>query len=209
MYCLGNFNSRTDAYYHKPQTRLFPLPAFFNTCINSLLTCLENADPGCMFSAVTKNNKLETVKILCPAFADTVIVLSESKQNIQNLLTICEKVAKEDCLKFSLEKVPMNGQQFIDAHQQPSLHLQDRTLSSCVSYKYLGVTLSNTTNYLDTRKRELVTKSSRRNSTCGTLRGIRITPPYKLDPLENRGCPRTYIHKWWHDLWPQKDESTR
>ena len=105
-------------------------PTLFNLFINNLLMKLNKHEAGC---TIGYRNKL---KINHLAYADDLVIMANSRQDLQELITICDEWANDWGLSFNLRKsntLTMRGKKM-----QP-IDLDNGKMKNVESYKYLGI----------------------------------------------------------------------
>ncbi|KAH9383418.1 hypothetical protein HPB48_024769 [Haemaphysalis longicornis] len=84
-------------------------PTLFNIYMNNLLKTLDEEGPGLRLSTTTTEGKEVYTKISSLAFADDIVLMAESEADLQHLLDICTRVAREDKLTFNQAKTNWMG----------------------------------------------------------------------------------------------------
>jgi hypothetical protein len=116
------------------------------------------------------NAAYQAVSFPALLFADDEIIISYSKEGLQKLLEVCGRFATESELKYNPKKcLVINFGK--ESDQVEEFRLQDGTIHSGNEYKYLGVWLSDTKNYLEVHEKKLISKAIKyRNTMCGRIR---------------------------------------
>jgi len=107
-------------------------PALFNLFINVMITCLKSEGVGCW---------VQQTYVGCILYADDIMLLSPSRQGLQDMLNICHTVCDESDLQFNASKCHLLAFGYSSRFVLNPLKLGSDTVhwSKCV--KYLGVHL--------------------------------------------------------------------
>ena len=108
-------------------------PILFNIFINDLLEELHNSPYGA---------PMGDFRIATLGYADDVVLISNSKSNMQKLLDICDKWAKKNAMGFKLSKCKA----MVFNRSPRTVHrffiLDNQYIEVVKEYKYLGITFS-------------------------------------------------------------------
>ena len=96
------------------------------------------------------------IKIPGLAYADDIVLLADKKEDMVEMLKECSEYADESKLKYNISKSQclVFGDSLGDV-----FHLQGQQMELVNEYKYLGVTITNSIDYLDTYKKMLAKKA--------------------------------------------------
>ncbi|KAM7281199.1 hypothetical protein ISCGN_006048 [Ixodes scapularis] len=133
-------------------------PTLFNVYINDLLKQLEEEGAGLRLSTKTKDGEEEYTRIPCLAFADDVVLITESSTDMQHMMDICTRVAARDNLKFNAGKTQWMG---FNANLDTTFYLQNQKVQKTTAYKYLGVTITHSKEYLTEQEENVIKKSNK------------------------------------------------
>ena len=128
-------------------------PILFLVFINDLLIDLQQSGLGA---------NIGDILITCLGFADDIVLVSESPENLQILINKCETWAKENGMEFNTKKCKVmvfNGPSF--GHH---FTMYDEELSIVDFYKYLGFVISskNQTNLYISHFKNALEKAEKR-----------------------------------------------
>ena len=111
-------------------------PVLFNVFINSLLFELENSDVGVSLRSGKRLNII--------GYADDLVLLADSPADLQKLISICESWSRRNGLDFSPSKSKILVFHPNTQSKRSEFTLNNQTLESVTSFKYLGITLDAT-----------------------------------------------------------------
>src|SRR5271154_5540340 len=121
-------------------------PLLFALYLVLLTSSLEKSGKG--FS-------VGNAKIPGLAYADDIVLLADSKEDMSHMLKECSDYADNSKLKYNIAK----SQCLVFGDSQgDQFFLQGEEMEFVKEYKYLGITITNTTEYLDTYKKLLAKK---------------------------------------------------
>ena len=133
-------------------------PILFNIFINDLLEELHNSPYGA---------PMGNIRIAALGFADDVVLISDSKQNMQKLLDICESWGTKNRMAFNMSKCKA-----MVFNRPPRtifglFKMRNQHIKVVKEFKYLGITLSTKrlTN-LYTRHFAIVMEKAKRRLQC-------------------------------------------
>lgn len=107
-------------------------PTLFNIFVNDLIHCIDIANPDAPF--------LKDIKVSCLLYADDLVLLSESKEGLQEALNALDKYSKDWFLEVNLKKTKC----LMFSRRRASLPIEPfklggKSLEFCSEYCYLGV----------------------------------------------------------------------
>ncbi|CAF1093555.1 unnamed protein product, partial [Brachionus calyciflorus] len=125
-------------------------PLLFSIYLDELIDWLENVDIGVMF--------IDTI-INCILFADDILVLADSEEDLNKLLEIVELYGQQNDLKFNHDKTHfiIFGDTLSKTKLESKIKFQGSEIKRVSVIKYLGI-------FLDERLNEKINLTKRKNS---------------------------------------------
>ena len=114
-------------------------PTLFNIYINELATTLEQP--------TTPGIQLADTEVKCLLFADDLVLLSPTKEGLQQHLDLLHKFSQTWALTVNLAKTKIMIFQKRQNHQNQQFFLNTTALEHTKNYTYLGLNISSTGNF--------------------------------------------------------------
>ncbi|XP_064468588.1 uncharacterized protein LOC135380802 [Ornithodoros turicata] len=136
-------------------------PTLFNVFLNELLQELELSGKGVTIHTHDTKGLQTTTHLPALAFADDIVLLARTSQDLQHLLNLCTKTAELNGMKFSKEKTQWMKIGRNSASSE-TFSLQNFVITHTNEYKYLGVLLQNQPDYLEKYEKSIIANTNRK-----------------------------------------------
>jgi len=143
-------------------------PTLFNLYINDLPGQFNDPpeEPNKSYDRVTLNDR----QISCLLYADDLVLISKSKNGLQNCLNKLSKYCQEWQMEVNLEKTKIMIMSKSGRKIKDTLFLGDQQLENVRQYTYLGLTMTSSGSFTAT-KMNLKTKAQKANGRLKKLLG--------------------------------------